>query len=82
MPKTTPATIRCQPWCNDHATGSHPDDSFCRRTTPTGAALTWTPDEGPILWTRDGDDHTITEAETIARDLAALLATARTAVAA
>ncbi len=32
MKQRTGTRPGCKPWCDDHFTGAHPDDSECRRT--------------------------------------------------
>lgn len=79
--------MTCQQWCNDHHTGSNPDDTWCRRTIDGdygSLGLTLDSAGQPMVdaYEVELDEFPIDEAETYFRAGLALITAARQAVAA
>ncbi|MEU8035588.1 hypothetical protein [Streptosporangium sp. NPDC049078] len=87
MFNVTAVPPRCQPWCTDHYTGAHPDDSHCRRPASGQFADVYLSnglDGTPMVlsYQRVHDELPLDEAAAYFRAGLDLVAAARTAVAA
>ncbi len=75
MLNPTPAP-GCRAWCNDHQTGTHPDDAYCQatRTAAYGAISLVDTDHGPlaVLYSMTLDELAPAQLRAFIQDLTAL----------